>query len=175
MSENLTDKFPPDTNERLVATLVSIDKRLSALEEAGVRNSYNTRPIWEKVLVRMDGFDRKQDSFEQRQIAFETKLSELEERLISLDSKVTSLDSKVTSLDSKVTSLDSKVTSLDSKVTSLDSKVDEQGLDMRSGFKRLARQKAELASDTIAVRTDQMDLERRMDRLEDRYGDRSGQ
>ncbi len=154
MSENLTDKLPPDSNERLLATLESIDNRLKALdtrltavEEQGARNSYNTRPIWEKVLVRLEGFDSKQDSFEKRQIGFEQKLLEFEAKLGSLDSKVTSLDSKV----------------------------DEQGLDMRSGFKRLARQKAELAADTIAVRTDQMDLERRMDRLEDKYGDRSGQ
>jgi hypothetical protein len=39
---------------------------------------------------------------------------------------------------------------------------------MRAGFKRLERQMAVLAGDGTALRTDQRDLERRMDRLEDK-------
>jgi hypothetical protein len=39
---------------------------------------------------------------------------------------------------------------------------------MRAGFKRLERQMVVLAGDGRALRSDQHDLERRMDRLEDK-------
>lgn len=104
MSEEPTRNLPADSGAQILFLLRGIDARLTSLEERVDRRLMETRPIWEQVLLRMDG---------------------------------------------------------------LDNRVDNLGLDTRAGFKRLERQMGQIAADYVAVRTDQSDLERRMDRLED--------
>ena len=112
MSEELTRNLPGDSTEQILSLLRGVDgrlndvdARLTGMEERVDRRLMETRPIWEQVLVRLDGVEKT---------------------------------------------------------------VDNLGLDMRAGFKRLERQMGQIGADYIAVRTDQSDLERRMDRLEDK-------
>jgi archaellum component FlaC len=78
MSEDPTRNLSQDGLERILARLDSIDSRLGKLESqvAGVENRLSTleekvdrrlqetRSIWEQVLVRLDGFERRLDGFE---------------------------------------------------------------------------------------------------------------
>src|SRR6266478_6182048 len=68
----------------------------------------------------------------------------------------------------RLDSVETRLNGVETRLDGLDQRIDNLGLDMRAGFKRLERQMGQLAKDVIGVRTDQSDLERRMDRLEDK-------
>lgn len=110
MDEETTRNLPQDGVERILASIGSLDARLTSLEEKVDRRLQETRPIWEQVLVRLDG----------------------------MESKVQSLEGEVTGLREE----------------------------MRTGFHRVERKIDRLAKDVFEVRTDQLDLEKRMDDLE---------
>jgi predicted nucleic acid-binding Zn-ribbon protein len=60
-------------------------------------------------------------------------------------------------------------TKLEELRSEFNTKLEDVRLDMRAGFRRLERQMERITFDVYAVRTDQGDLERRMDRLEDKH------
>ena len=126
MSEDLTRNLLSDDIGQILFLLRGVDARLTGLEERVDRRLMETRPIWEQVLVRLDGIDARLDG------------------------------------------IDTRLDGIDARLDGLDKSTDNLGLDMRAGFKRLERQMGQLATEYIAVRTDQSDLEKRMDRLEDK-------
>jgi tetrahydromethanopterin S-methyltransferase subunit G len=95
MSEESTQNLPQDGVSQILARLDSIDSRLgnvegrlSALEDKVDRRLQETRPIWEQVLVRLDGvegqlvsFGGRMDGFERRLDGFESRLDGFEKRL----------------------------------------------------------------------------------------------
>ncbi len=104
-------------------------------------------------------------------------LNSMNERLATLEDKVARLDSKVDRLEDKVDRLEEKVDrrlqetrpiweQVLARLDSLDSRVENLETEVRTGFRRLERQMGLLSGDVIAVRPDQRDLERRMDKLE---------
>jgi predicted nuclease with TOPRIM domain len=117
MDEETTRNLPQDGVERILAGIGSLDARLTSLEEKVDRRLQETRPIWEQVLVRLDG---------------------MESRFGGLESRVQSLEGEVTGLREE----------------------------MRTGFHRVERKIDRLAKDVFEVRTDQLELEKRMDDLE---------
>lgn len=119
MSEDLTRNLSGDGTEQILSFLRGMDTRLTGFEERVDRRLMETRPIWEQILVRLEGVETRLDG-------------------------------------------------IDARLDKLDQRIDNLGLDMRAGFKRLERQMGQFATDVVAVRTDQSDLERRMDRLEDK-------
>ena len=88
------------------------------------------------------------------------------------------------SIDNRLNTLDARLDSLDARLNSLEEKVERrlmetrpiweqvlnrlEGLEveMARGFKRLERQMSLLAKDVIEVRSDQADLDRRLDKFE---------
>jgi chromosome segregation ATPase len=133
MSEDLTRNLPSDDIGQILFLLRGVDARLTGLEERVDRRLMETRPIWEQVLVRLDGIDTRLDG-----------------------------------IDTRLDGIDTRLDGIDARLDGLDKSTDNLGLDMRAGFKRLERQMGQLATEYIAVRTDQSDLEKRMDRLEDK-------
>jgi tetrahydromethanopterin S-methyltransferase subunit G len=77
MDEETTRNLPQDNLGRILVRLDSIDSRLgnvenrlsgvenrlATLEEKVDRRLQETRPIWEQVLVRLDGFEKRLDDF----------------------------------------------------------------------------------------------------------------
>jgi tetrahydromethanopterin S-methyltransferase subunit G len=110
MDEETTRNLPQDGVERILASIGSLDARLTSLEEKVDRRLQETRPIWEQVLVRLDG----------------------------VESRVQSLEGEVSGLREE----------------------------MRTGFHRVERKIDRLAKDVFEVRTDQLELEKRMDEIE---------
>ncbi|HXM35895.1 MAG TPA: hypothetical protein VN920_11950 [Pyrinomonadaceae bacterium] len=139
MSEELTSNLPDGIEQILSllrsmdARLAGVDSRLTGLEERVDRRLTETRPIWEQVLVRLDG-----------------------------------IDVRLNGIDVRLDGIDVRLNGIDARLDGLDKSTDNLGLDTRAGFKRLERQMGQIGADYIAVRTDQSDLERRMDRLEDK-------
>ncbi len=138
MSEETTQNLPQDNLGLILVRLDSIDSRLgnlesrmsnvedrlsnvesrlSTLEEKVERRLQDTRPIWEQVLVGLDG----------------------------MGSRFGGVESGVQTLEGEVTGLREE---------------------MRTGFHRIERKIDRLAKDVFEVRTDQPDLEKRVDELE---------
>jgi chromosome segregation ATPase len=81
MSEEPTQNLPQDGVSLILARLDSIDSRLdnletrlSTLEDKVDRRLQETRPIWEQVLVRLDGVEGQLVSFGGRMDGFENEL-----------------------------------------------------------------------------------------------------
>ena len=97
MSEGPTQNLSQDGLRQILARLDSIDSRLSnvenrlsnvegrlsALEDKVDRRLQETRPIWEQVLVRLDGFENRLVSFESRFDSFDRRLDSFEIELHS--------------------------------------------------------------------------------------------
>ena len=81
MSEEPTQDLPQDGVRQILARLDSIDSRLTALEDKVDRRLPDTRPIWEQVLVRLDGVEGQLVSFDGRMDDFENQLGGFEKRL----------------------------------------------------------------------------------------------
>jgi DNA repair ATPase RecN len=88
MSEEPTQNLPQDGVGLILARLDSIDSRLgnvegrlSTLEDKVDRRLQETRPIWEQVLVRLDGVEGQLVSFGGRLDSFEKRLDGFEQRL----------------------------------------------------------------------------------------------
>jgi hypothetical protein len=97
MSEEPTQNLPQDGVGLILTRLDSIDSRLNALEDKVDRRLQETRPIWEQVLVRLDGveaqlvsFDGRMVSFEGRMVSFEGRLDGFEKRLDDFGSELRS-------------------------------------------------------------------------------------
>ena len=140
MSEDLTRNLPSDEVGQILfllrgvdARLSGVDARLTGLEGVVDRRLMETRPIWEQVLIRLDG-----------------------------------IDTRLVGIDTRLDGIDARLDGIDARLDGLDKSTDTLGLDTRAGFKRLERQMGQIGADYVAVRTDQSDLERRMDRLEDK-------
>ncbi|HJQ34009.1 MAG TPA: hypothetical protein VJ866_17645 [Pyrinomonadaceae bacterium] len=81
MSEEPTQDLPQDGVRLILARLDSIDSRLdnvegrlTALEDKVERRLYDTRPMWEQVLVRLGGVEGQLTSFKARLDGFEEEL-----------------------------------------------------------------------------------------------------
>ena|SRR5947209_7525624 len=63
--------------------LSNVESRLTALEDKVDRRLQETRPIWEQVLARLDGFENRMVSFESRFDGFDRRLDSFESELHS--------------------------------------------------------------------------------------------
>ena len=83
MSEESTQYFPQDDLKRILASLVSIGARLTALEDKVDRRLLETRPIWEQVLGRLDHIDNRMNTIENRMNTIENRLDSIETEMRS--------------------------------------------------------------------------------------------
>jgi predicted nucleic acid-binding Zn-ribbon protein len=118
------------------------------------------------ILTRLDSVDTRLTSLEER---VDRRLSETRPIWEQVLARMDVFDEKLGAFDEKLGAFDEKLGAFDEKLGVQDQKIENLGLDMRAGFKRLDRHMAQLHSDVVTVRSDQNDLERRMDRLEDRF------
>ena len=128
MSEEPTHDLSRDGVGLILARLDSIDSRLdsvegrlSALEEKVDRRLQETRPIWEQVLVRLDGvegqlvnFDGRFDGFEKRLDGFE---NELRSSLRSFERQVGRLAEDVLKVRADQRGLEDRMDKLESNAT----------------------------------------------------------
>jgi hypothetical protein len=114
MSEEPTQNLPQDGVSRILARLDSIDSRLTTLEDKVERRLHDTRPIWEQVLVRLDGVEAQLISFGGRMDGFE---NELRSSLRSFERQVGRLAEDVLKVRADQRGLEERVDKLESKAT----------------------------------------------------------
>ncbi len=80
MSEEQTERFEGGTpfEIRVLRELSNLNNRLSSLEEKVEARLYDTRPIWEAVLARLDSIEARLDSIEARLDGIEARLKKVE-------------------------------------------------------------------------------------------------
>ena len=135
MSEELTQNLPQDGVRQILARLDSIDSRLSnvenrlsnvegrlsALEDKVDRRLQDTRPIWEQVLVRLEGVEAQLVSFDGRMVSFEKRLdgfeNELRSSLRSFERQVGRLAEDVLKVRADQRGLEDRMDKLESKAT----------------------------------------------------------
>lgn len=83
MSEEQTDRLEGGTpfEIRVLRELSNLNNRLTTLEEKVDARLYDTRPIWEAVLGRLDRIEAKLDVFGRDLIETRTDVRALEKRL----------------------------------------------------------------------------------------------
>jgi tetrahydromethanopterin S-methyltransferase subunit G len=83
MSEEQTDRLEGGTpfEIRVLRELTNLNNRLTSLEEKVETRLYDTRPIWEAVLGRLDRIEAKLDVFGRDLIETRTDVRALEKRL----------------------------------------------------------------------------------------------
>jgi ubiquinone biosynthesis protein UbiJ len=121
MSEEPTQNLPQDGVRLILSRLDSIDSRLdnletrlSTLEDKVDRRLQETRPIWEQVLVRLDGVEGQLVSFGGRLDGFE---EELRSSLRRFDRQVGLLVEDVMQVRADQRDLDRRMDKLESKMT----------------------------------------------------------
>jgi predicted nuclease with TOPRIM domain len=107
MDEETTHNLPQDGVERILASIGSLDARLTSLEEKVDRRLQETRPIWEQVLVRLDGFEKRLDGFgsELRTSLrrFERNIGRLAEDVLEVRAYQRDLEKRMDDLEPKTT------------------------------------------------------------------------
>ena len=108
------------------------------------------------ILVRLDSIDSRLGNVENRLSNVENRLSTLEEKV---DRRLQETRPIWEQVLVRLEGVESKVQTLEGEVTGLRE-------EMRTGFRRIERKIDRLAKDVFEVRTDQLELEKRMDDLE---------
>jgi chromosome segregation ATPase len=95
MGEDITQEFPQNSLGIILARLQSMEtshnarmdsfeSRLTSLDEKVDRRLLETRPIWERVLSRLDSIDIRLDSLESRLDSLENRVRSVESQLALL-------------------------------------------------------------------------------------------
>jgi predicted nuclease with TOPRIM domain len=83
MSEEPTRDLLQDGFARVIAGINALDARLTALEDKVDRRLQETRPIWEQVLVRLDGVEGRLGRVEGRMESLEGEMRKVKEDIRS--------------------------------------------------------------------------------------------
>jgi hypothetical protein len=175
MSENLTTELPPDRIGLILTQLGSIGgqvttlgTRLEWLENRVDQRLLETRPIWEQVLSQLQGVSDRLELVETLQADFGGRLSGFDEKLSGFDEKLSGFDEKLSGFDERLLAFDVKLSGFDKRLSRVEVSIADLALDTRAGFKRMSGLIETATSLFLEVRKDQGDLERRMDRAEDK-------
>lgn len=124
MSEDTTRNLPHgDLGEvlfilRSVDTrLTNVENRLTALEEKVESRLYDTRPIWEQVLVRLTAIEERLTKIEERLTSVETRLGKVEEEVYGLNRKVRIFSVDITKLQDKDDDLEERLKRMETEHT----------------------------------------------------------
>jgi len=112
----------------------------------------------EQILTLLRGMDSRLSGLEER----------VDRRLMETRPIWEQVLGRLERVETRLEAVETRLDAVDTRLDGVDKSIDNLGLDMRAGFKRLERQMGQLATEYVAVRSDQSDLERRMDRLEDK-------
>lgn len=78
--------------EGLKAVVLSLDRRLGTLEEKVEARFYDTRPMMEVVVAKLDGLEERLGRLEERLGGLEERLGGLEARMIRLEERMDRLE-----------------------------------------------------------------------------------
>jgi DNA repair exonuclease SbcCD ATPase subunit len=124
MNEEITQNMPDGRSfeERVMARFDALDAsmremrtsmqdlntRLTALEERVDQRLKETRPIWEQVLVRLDGMDARFDKFDARLARVEKNLDYLRRKSRIYDEDILTWQNQQEDMEERVSKLESE-------------------------------------------------------------------
>jgi chromosome segregation ATPase len=112
MGEDTTEEFPKNSLDVILARFESMEgslnsrmdsfeSRLTALDEKVDRRLMETRPIWEKVLSRLDSVDTRLDSIDKRFDLLESRVGAVESQMSLLAKGFDRVETEVENLSLK--------------------------------------------------------------------------
>ncbi|HEX7317152.1 MAG TPA: hypothetical protein VF297_24850 [Pyrinomonadaceae bacterium] len=126
MSEEYTQPLPQDGVKLILASLDSMNERLTALEDKVERRLHDTRSIWEQVLARLDAVEVQLVSFGSRMDGFEKRLDGFEKRLddfgLQLRSSLRSFERSVAEMAKDVLDVRGHQNDLEARMDKIESK-----------------------------------------------------
>ena len=94
--------------DALDANMRDMNTRLTALEERVDQRLKETRPIWEQVLVRLDGMDARLDKFDARLARVEKNLDYLKRKARIYDEDILTWQNQQEDIEERVSKLESE-------------------------------------------------------------------
>ncbi|HWQ35713.1 MAG TPA: hypothetical protein VNQ79_22910 [Blastocatellia bacterium] len=85
--------------EGLRAVVLSLDRRLGTLEEKVEARFYDTRPMMEVVVAKLDGIEERIGGIEERMTRLEARMGKLEERMDRLEERMDRLEERIDRLE----------------------------------------------------------------------------
>lgn len=89
-------------------SMQDMNTRLTALEERVDQRLKETRPIWEQVLVRLDGMDARFDKFDARLARVEKNLDYLNRKFRVFNEEILTWQNRQDDIEERVSKLESE-------------------------------------------------------------------
>ena len=89
-------------------SMQDMNRRLTALEERVDQRLKETRPIWEQVLVRLDGMDARFNKFDRRLASVEKNVHYLKSKFRVFDEDILTLRNQQEDMEERVGELESE-------------------------------------------------------------------
>ena len=147
MSEDKTKNMNDSRSfeERVFARFDTVDERFQRIEgnvEIRIRKlearQYDTKPIWEQVLVA----------------------------LAEINSRLDKMDARFDGIDARLDKIDARFDGIDARLDKIDARFDKQDMVLDTGFRSVERKMDVLNKYFLETRADQRYLDDRLEKLE---------
>jgi chromosome segregation ATPase len=170
MSEDLTQKLPTSPDPALAQILSAVHDlsgRMEHLEKKVDERLFDTRPIWEKVLVDIAQLQEGQQRLEVGQQRLEARQQGLEARQRGLEAGQQGLEAGQQGLEAGQQGLEAGQQGLEAGHRRIEEKLEALRDETRTGMRNLKRQFLILNDTFLEVRADYKDLDKRLYQLEE--------
>ena len=161
MSEDKTKNMKDSRSfeERVFARFDTVDERFQRIEgnvEIRIRKlearQYDTKPIWEQVLVALAEIN--------------TRLDKMDARFDSIDARLDKMDYRFDGIDARLDKMDVRFDGIDAHLDKVDACFDKQDMVLETGFRSVERKMDVLNKYFLETRADQRYLDDRLEKLE---------
>ena len=189
MSEDKTKNMNDSRSfeERVFARFDAVDERFQRIEgnlEIRIRKlearQYDTKPIWEQVLValaeintrldkmdaRFDSIDARLDKMDYRFDGIDARLDKMDARFDGIDARLDKMDARLDGIDARLDKMDVRFDGIDAHLDKVDACFDKQDTVLDNGFRSVERKMDVLNKYFLETRADQRYLDDRLEKLE---------
>ena len=161
MSEDKTKNMNDSRSfeERVFARFDAVDERFQRIEgnlEIRIRKlearQYDTKPIWEQVLVALAEIN--------------TRLDKMDARFDGIDARLDKMDARFDGIDARLDKMDARFDGIDARLDKMDARFDKQDTVLDNGFRSVERKMDVLNKYFLETRADQRYLDDRLEKLE---------
>ena len=161
MSEDKTKNMNDSRSfeERVFARFDTVDERFQRIEgnvEIRIRKlearQYDTKPIWEQVLVALAEIN--------------SRLDKMDARFDGIDARLDKMDVRFDGIDARLDKMDARFDAIDARLDKMDARFDKQDTVLDNGFRSVERKMDVLNKYFLETRADQRYLDDRLEKLE---------
>jgi len=175
MSEDKTKNMNDSRSfeERVFARFDAVDERFQRIEgnvEIRIRKlearQYDTKPIWEQVLVALAEINTRLDKMDARFDGIDARLDKMDVRFDGIDARLDKMDVRFDSIDARLDKMDVRFDGIDARLDKMDARFDKQDTVLDNGFRSVERKMDVLNKYFLETRADQRYLDDRLEKLE---------